>query len=254
MADGSESGSGLANVRQAIEILMHLGKARSPQHLRALADHLSTSKSTVQRILASLEVTQMVRYDKESESYQLGPGIIALHADYTASQDALQEVHALMDGLRQKTGETVMLSLMYGVERLVILRVESHHSLRYVRPVGGNYPLHCGATGKALLAALRDDELDELLPRLPMTPLGPNANTDRSVLRREISLVRERGYAISREESVVGVAGLAVAVDVAGMGMAGLGVYGPVQRFTDADIEQYLPALLDAAESIKRIR
>lgn len=253
MADSSESGTGLTNVRQAIEILMHLGKARTPQHVRALADHLSMSKSTVQRILASLEATQMVRYDKESESYQLGSGIVALHADYTAGQDALEEVHDLMDGLRQKTGETVMFSIMYGVERLVILRVESHHSLRYVRPVGGNYALHTGATGKALLAALSDDELDELLPRLPMTPQGPNSITDLSALRREINVVRERGYAISREESVIGVAGLAVAVHVAGIGLAGLGVYGPIQRFSDDDIERHVPALLYAANAIKEI-
>lgn len=254
MAESSEPGAGLTNVRQAIEILMHLGKSRTPQHVRALADHLSTSKSTVQRILASLEVTQMVRYDKESESYQLGPGIIALHADYTAGQDALQEVHDLMEGLRQRTGETVMLSIMYGVERLVILRVESHHSLRYVRPVGGNYPLHNGATGKALLAALPDGELDALLPRLPMTAHGPNSIRDRDELRHQINEVRERGYAISREESVAGVAGLAVAVHVPGMGLAGLGVYGPVQRFSDADVKRYIPALLDAADSIKQIR
>lgn len=244
----------LTNVRYAIEVLMLLGKSRSPQHVRDIAASIGASKSTVQRILATLEPTQMVRYDPDAQAYFLGPGIVALHADYTARDDMLQEIRQVMEHLRQESGETVMLSVLYGNRRLVLLRVESKHALRYVRPVGVSYPLHVGATSKVLLSALPDDEMANIIADLEMVPEAPNTIISRDDLRAAALQARADGFATSREEAVRGVAGCVVPVEIEGLGVAALGVFGPVMRFEESDMKRYVGLLKAASEEIRALQ
>lgn len=248
-------GSGeLTNVRHAIEVLMLLGKSRSPQHVRDIAASIGASKSTVQRILSTLEPTQMVRFDPDAQAYFLGPGIVALHADYTARDDMLQEIRQVMEHVRQESGETVMLSVLYGNQRLVLLRVESKRALRYVRPVGAAYPLYVGATSKILLSALPDDEMASMIADFDMVPEGPNTITRRDELRAAALQARADGFATSREEAIRGVAGCAVPVEIEGHGVAALGVFGPVMRFEESDMKRYIDLLKAASEEIRALQ
>lgn len=250
-----KAGAGeLTNVRHAIEVLMLLGKSRSPQHVRDIAASIGASKSTIQRILATLEPTQMVRFDPDAQAYFLGPGIIALHADYTARDDMLQEIRQVMEHVRQESGETVILSVLYGNRRLVLLRVESKHALRYVRPVGVSYPLHVGATSKVLLSALPDDEMADIMADLDMVTEAPNTITSKDELRAAALQARTDGFATSREEAVRGVAGCVVPVEIEGLGVAALGVFGPVMRFEEPDMKRYIGLLKAASDEIHALQ
>lgn len=257
MKERNDRGAGtneLANVRYAVEVLMLLGKSRSPQHVRDIAASVGASKSTVQRILATLEPTQMVKFDPDAQAYILGPAIVALHADYTARDDMLQEIRQVMEHLRQESGETAMLSVLYGSRRLVILRVESKHALRYVRPVGSAYSLHVGATSKVLLSALSDEELANVIADLDIVREGPNTIIDREELREAALKARSDGFATSSEEGIRGVSACAVPVEIEGLGVAALGLYGPVMRFEESDVSRYLGLLKAAAEEIRALQ
>jgi len=257
MRERKERGAGtgeLTNVRYAIEVLMLLGKSRSPQHVRAIAASIGASKSTVQRILAALEPTQMVRFEPDAQAYILGPGIVALHADYTERDDMLQEIRQVMQHVRQESGETVLLSVLYGTRRLVLLRAESKHALRYVRPVGAAYPLHVGATSKVLLSGLPDDEMASIIADLDMVPEAPNSITNRDDLRAAALQTRSDGFATSREEAIRGVAGCAVPVEIEGLGVAALGLYGPAMRFEESDMSRYIGLLKAATEEIRALQ
>ena len=249
-----EKAGELTNVRHAVEVLKLLGKSRSPQHVRDIAATIGASKSTVQRILATLESTQMVRYDPDAQAYFLGPGIVALHADYTARDDMMQEIRQVMEHVRQESGETVILSVLYGSRRLVLLRVDSKHALRYVRPVGVSYPLHVGATSKVLLSALPDEEMADVIAGLDMVAEAPNTITSREHLRAAALRTRADGFATSREEALKGVAGCAVPVEVEGLGVVSLGVYGPVIRFEESDVQRYIGLLKAASDEIHALQ
>jgi DNA-binding IclR family transcriptional regulator len=123
-------------------------------------------------------------------------------------------------------------------------QVAAPHRLRAVSAVGGSFPAHCTANGKALLAAYRDDALRKLLPP-ELEASTPNTNIDREALIDELGTVRGAGYAVDREEHTLGICAIGAVVNDALGPVAAVSVPVPTQRFIGN--EQSLAGALLAA-------
>jgi DNA-binding IclR family transcriptional regulator len=96
--------------------------------------------------------------------------------------------------------------------------------------IGAQHPLHAGASSKAFLAFLPEDEIDEYLGK-PLPKVTPATITDRRKLRRELVQIRERGWAQSFDERQVGAGSVAAPVlDYRDYPLAVVSVCGPADR------------------------
>jgi len=114
-----------------------------------------------------------------------------------------------------------------------------------VRPVNEWLPVHGGASGRALLAFLPEEERRAVLTS-PLPALTDRTITDPQVLEDSLAEIRRRGYAISRGERAAGGVGIAAPVLGEGrlLGVVGIGM--PEQRFA-ASLERRLARRVLAA-------
>ncbi|MCG0238101.1 MAG: IclR family transcriptional regulator [Firmicutes bacterium] len=211
-----------------------------------IAERLGLAKSTVHRILATLESRGFVRQDPVTGRYQLGLKALELAGAYLAQDDLGAVAYPEMVRLRDEVEETVSLYVRDGIERVRVQKAEGRQVVRRVANLGERLPLHRGASGKVLLAWLPPAQLDQILHRIwQQTPFDVEA------LKQELAEVRERGWATSAEERAEGVASVAAPIrNRAGEVVAALAISGPVQRFDDAAIERYSRAVVAAAHTI----
>ncbi len=119
--------------------------------------------------------------------------------------------------------------------------------------VGEVFPLHCTANGKAMLAALPEEQALALLPtRLPR--LTPNTIASREKLRAELTRVRTAGVAFDREEHTEGICAVGASVSDASGPVAAVSVPVPSQRFAgrEAELAQAVRATAERCSQLLR--
>jgi DNA-binding IclR family transcriptional regulator len=119
--------------------------------------------------------------------------------------------------------------------------------------IGKAYPLHAGSSSKSFLAFLPVEEQERYLNERVLTPLTETTITDPEQLRRELAMVRERGYAVSLQERQAGAASIAAPIlDRDGRPIAAISICGPVERFRD-QLDAVPPILLQTCGELSRL-
>ena len=132
--------------------------------------------------------------------------------------------------LALQVNETVDLAMLDAGDVLFVDHHESSQALRVVAEIGTRFPLHCTASGKALLAALPAADVETLLPP-GLAALTPNTIVDRRRLLRELRQVRLAGVAFDRDEHTVGVSAVGTTVQDATGDVVAITVVAPTFRF-----------------------
>lgn len=239
------------SLRRGVQVLEAL--RTSPAHLsaRELAVQLALPKSTVQRLLHTLEECDLAAQDPRSRKYHLGPRTLAFGTAYRARLDLRSIALPHMVGLRDRTGETIGLTVPVGSERMYLEQVHSHSELRTTAEVGRPYPLWTGAPGRVLLSARSDAEIRHLLSEVGAAALQVVSPHTESALWEAIEQVRKQGYATAFEETIPGINTVAAPVhDEAHAVVAVLSIAGSSARFTDEAMQRVLPDLLRATAAM----
>ena len=170
-----------------LEILARSGESGVTEIAAALEVH----KSTAFRLVATLEQHGLVEQVEGRGKYRLGVGLLRLAGATSARLDVVQEARPLCKQLAASTGETVNLATLSGHSALYLDQVASSSALQPHNWVGQHIPLHATSNGKVLLAWLPEEELDELLGRLPAFT-GATITT-KPRFKRALAVVRDAG-------------------------------------------------------------
>jgi IclR family acetate operon transcriptional repressor len=241
---------GSRTVEQTVAVLQKLA-GDGPGGVRELARDLDISKTSVHRILASLELSEMVVFQPETQLYALGPGFLTLLAGFNQRNQLIHAARTPVRRLHDETGETVEISVIVSHSRMILYSEESRFQLRYASMVGALYPIYSGSTGRTLLSTCTDEELDDHIANISFAPLSERTITDPAEFRRKVLETRERGYEVSWQESYEGVAGCSMPVRCRSPRHVALGIYGPSSRFTQERIDDYLNLLRSAVAEIE---
>jgi len=232
-------------VERALDILMCFTKD-SELALTEISSYIGLHKSTVHRLLTTLEEKGFVVRNKETEKYRLGLKIWELSMHLSQDDDPATRLLPAMEALRDQLGETVSLYLRDGAERLRIQAVQSNQGIRRVALVGVRLPLSVGASSKVLVAYAPPADQEELLS----APDWPES-VDRSMYRQQLADILEKGYAISIEEREPGAAAVSVPIfDRNGQVAAALSMSGPVTRLSADILRDHAPILMEAAREM----
>jgi len=236
---------------QAIGRAVAILKAFSDQHPRwrvtDLARELGMPKPTIVRLLAALEREAMVLREPVTGLYGLGPGAIALGSLALRSNDLRTAARAELEVLAAETSESTTLEILVGSEVLILDEVRVVRILGTTPDVGTRWPAHATSTGKVLLA----EGAAPLTARLQR--FTRHTITTGEQLRRELELVRERGYATAYEELVEGFVAVGAAVrNHEGQVIAAMSVGGPTVRMTRSRLPQLGRLVREAAERVTK--
>ncbi|TDC98269.1 IclR family transcriptional regulator [Actinomadura sp. 7K507] len=229
------TGQTIATVERAADVLMHFAEQRAATlGVTEVANALGLSKAAVHRILTSLRGHGLIELDEATRRYSLGIGAMKLGMAYLERLDVRTVARPELVALSETTSETATLSVRSGWTRSYIDQVTPRRELIMSVTLGVPYPLHAGASSKAFLAFLSDEEIDHYLAQPALERLTPATIAGGSRLRREIAEIRDRGYARSNAERQAGAASVAAPIlDQHARPIAVISVSGPIERFTE---------------------
>jgi len=204
-------------VRKAFQILRDITGSSTGRSISELSRGLGISKSTVHGILSALEAEGAIVRDPDSKRYK--PGLTLLELGHlSGSTLILRDVaRPHIEALMAKTGESVFFGTRSGQDVMILDSVESGHDLKIISAAGTRLPLLAGATGKAFLSMMTDDQAGEIIQEQGLRRYTDKTVTDPAQLLEQVRRVRETGYATDDEEYITGVR--AVAAPIAGNGM-----------------------------------
>ncbi|RJQ84977.1 IclR family transcriptional regulator [Amycolatopsis panacis] len=175
------------------------GLARGARTLDELAEEIGVHKTTVLRLLRTLESHHFVRREG-TRHYRLGSALFDLANQALEEHDVRRSSHEALAALNARTGHTVHLASYEDGEVVYIDKYEGRHSVRMYSRIGKRAPLHCTAVGKVLVAAMPPAERRELAYALDYLVMTPHTITTPEAYLAELDRVQKLGYAVDNAE------------------------------------------------------
>lgn len=173
------------------------------------------NKSTVHRILSSLQYMGYVSQRKEDGRYEPTLKIVGLSEKVVNNIDILGIVRPYLRELMESTGETVHFVRLEGTEAVYIDKIESNkNSIQMVSRIGNRIPLYCSGVGKAMLAEMDKNRVKELWKNSDIIKKTKNTITSYTQFMKVLDEVRKNGYALDNEENEQGVRCIAAALNL----------------------------------------
>jgi len=185
------------SVERALTLVRAL--ADGPKTLDQLAERIDVHKSTVLRLLRSLEAHRFVQRDGVHH-YRLGTGLFDLAHRALEDRDVRRLVELALRDLNAATGHTVHLATFEGGEVIYIDKYESRHNVRMYSRIGKRAPLYCTAVAKVLVAALPESERRRLAGSIDYVGFTGTTITSAPAYLAELDQVADRGYAVDNAE------------------------------------------------------
>ncbi len=222
---------------RALGIINQLAATDEGMTLTRIAECVGLAPSTAHRLLTTLEQERYVHFDHERRLWSVGVQAFMTGAAFLRTRDLVGIARPYMRALMNESTETVNLAIEDENEAIYLAQVECRQMMRALARPGARVPLYCSSVGKALLSATPDGDLAKALQRQAMRRLTEKTIVNRTALRDELALTRERGFAIDDEEHAFGlrcVAGLVF--DELGEPMAAISISGPTARISSERI------------------
>ncbi|AJE80531.1 IclR family transcriptional regulator [Streptomyces albus] len=172
----------------------------------ALARRTGLPKATVHRLL--VELTRVRLLDRVGTGYRPGLLLFELGQSTPPSRNLHTVARPHMDALHEATGHNVGLAVLQDRDVVYVDILRGRSAPRLPQLTGGRWPAHASCSGKAMLAHVTSELLQQFLAE-PLPALTPQTITDPGQLRRELERARRSGSAYDRRESFPTVAGTA---------------------------------------------
>lgn len=247
----TKKGSEVQSLSRAIAVLRVFTPDTPELGVTEISRRVGLHKSTTFRLLSTLAAEGLIAQSAETGQYRLGMGLIALAGRVAVHADLRQTARRYMRALADRLGGTVNISVLDRGESFNLDQsVPRGYLVVNYGWVGRRTPLHASSTGKVLLAWLPPNEIDGLLPA-ELASYTPQTITSHEGLWGELTVVRERGYAIGQEEYEVGLNAVAAPIyDAAGDVTAALSISGPAYRLPPDTFDRVAADIIAVAEDI----
>ena len=239
------------SVDRAAALLVSLGDADGAASVTDLSHALDLHKSTVSRLLSTLERRGLVEQDRETGHFRLGVGIIRLAQSAERTLDLRTIAQSELEQLAKRSHETVSLEVFDGVGASVaICQIDGPNLTPMPDITGRPVAMHAIAAGKVLLASLPERTV-LAIARRGLVQYTSRTITDPRALLEELALVRRRGYAVAIGEWDERLSAAAVPVcDARGSVIATVVVWGASARVNATQLPDLINAARDAARGI----
>ncbi len=228
----------ISSVARALDILDCLASRPGEMGVTEISRQLRVHKSTVSRMLATLETRGYVSQNGGSGKYCLGMRIVELASHKLEQLDLRAQARPFLEELARATGETAHLAVLDQGKVVYIDKVDTPQTLMMRSRIGYRVFAHCTALGKAILAMLPEAAVDQLIRERGLPRFTPNTIVDALALKEHLRNVRAQGFAVDDEEHEEGIRCAAAPVmNHVGNVVGALSVSGPTLRITRQHLE-----------------
>jgi IclR family transcriptional regulator, acetate operon repressor len=215
-----------------------------------LARAAALPRATAVRMIEALIAEGLLARAGERGVIVTGPEIFRLAEVRYRREPLIVAARGILSDLALVVRESISLGIAQppGTIRIVE-QIDGPHMLGVADWVGRHFALHASASGKVAIAFWDERVLDALLAR-PLEPVTPRTICDPEAFRREIAVIRERGYALMLDELEEGLAAVAVPVFLGGMLYAAITATAPTARAGVDELIAFVDPLQEAAREI----
>lgn len=162
-----------------------------------------------------------------------------------ANMDIFQVARGPMKELTDETGEHTSLVVEEGGKAVILYNVEGDGTSSVITTSGIHTYLHTNACGKAIMAHLDPEHIEEILDEHGLPAMTNETITDREALLEALERVREQGYATNRDEALKGIKAVAAPIlDIDEEVVAAVAIFGPSQSIDNNRLRTELPDLV----------
>ena len=238
------------SVENAFSLLEVLAGSGLELGIAEFCKKLGLPKGTVHRLLGTLKNLGYIKQNPLNRKYWFTAKILKLGSPVT-DNIGLFQIIPYMQKLSQKFNETANLAILDGDEILYIYNIEGNNTLKLDLRIGSHQPAYCAALGRVLLAYLKEEEINDYLERVELKSYTPNTITSKGKLKKELELVKRKGYCFIKEEYMLGVFCVAVPLrDNQGKVCTGLSFTIPTARFNEEKVSLIVDSLISTAKQI----
>jgi DNA-binding IclR family transcriptional regulator len=187
----------MLSVLNAVKVLDVFTIAEPVLGVSEIARRVDLHKSTVSRILSTLEQVELVERDEHTGRFQLGVGIIGVAGPLLAHLDVRRVAYPALEQLVELTGETGALAIWSGHESVVVEQVPSPKQVKHTTPLGARFSKASSASVQVFLAERPEADVHRLLRR---GLVQPGIGTEEELLQR-LEKVRAQGFALNDGET-----------------------------------------------------
>lgn len=237
----------LGTLEKAQKILTLYTTTSESLSFSEIVDRTGLEKGSVQRLLFTLQGMGLLRKHQRYKRYSLSPKFISYAVSFCQSDPLLQQAPARLESLARLTSEAVSVCLMDGIHVFYLTRIANlAHRIFALQPT--RHFAYCTAGGRAILSALRDEDVDAVLAVSPMRRLTSETIVDPAVIRTLIAGFRQEGLAWQEGEVHLDELGLAAPI----IGEGGMPVGAVVmsirrEKFSLAEARSQFGAMIQAA-------
>lgn len=241
----------MQSVLRSLEVLEAVAE-HQPIGVAELARKLNLPTSTVQRILGTLAQAGWLRpTDGELTRWTMTGKALIVGRKATGEVGLKEAAAGPMAALRDATQETIHLSVVDGNERMILIdRADCEQPVRTYNKLGGTSPIHATSSGRSVLAAMSDADVEAVIAR-GLERLTETTITDPQRLRDDIAQIRENGYAVNISENRANVCAIGAAIrDTSGRPVAGVSISMPDIRFDHRQVPNWGAQVVKTATEI----
>jgi DNA-binding IclR family transcriptional regulator len=236
------NGQEIKSLKHAFDVIEEI-KQRDGARLTELVEATEMSSSSVHKHLMTLVESDFVT--KEGDEYRVGLRFLEMGAHAREQVVGSKEIEMKARELAERTEETIEFTTHEHGRAVVLFRETGRRGVLTEGKVGKRFYIHQCAAGKAILAELPDETIEQLIEHNGLPPMTEDTITDRERLFDEVGTIRERGFATNNGESTAGLRAVAVpllAPDDSPIGA--FAVAGPKHRMGEQHLTEELPDLI----------
>lgn len=203
-APANETGRTVPAIRRTLAVFDLLAHTRRTLSLSEISRRLDLPKSSVHRILATLEAQDCVHRNRETGRFSLGVKLLALNKAALEGAELREQAMPSLMRLQRQVGLTVHMAILEHNQAVLIAKLEPPGEPTVGTWIGRAMDLNSTAAGKALIAHLPAPELARQFHGLSFVRHNEHTIVSLSRLERELAGVRESGYALDNEEDELG--------------------------------------------------
>ncbi|MCT8997583.1 IclR family transcriptional regulator [Chelativorans intermedius] len=199
-------------VVRAIALLRHVAAGNRCRNISRTAKALNINRTTLIRLLATLEAEGILEAIPDEGGYRLGTGLIALASEALSERSILQVARPFLRQLVKELNLSAHLGVLEGREIVYLARETPNSHLASTVREGTRLPAHATTIGRILLAELPQKTLRQLYAGQPMEAFTSKTRTTLAELEAQLQADRARGVAwsVANFEPDIGSAAVAV--------------------------------------------
>lgn len=249
----------ILSVDRALEVLLYLYKRDEEIGISEISRDLDFPKSTVHRILSTLEARGFVYKNPDTDNYWLGMTLYSLGFAVEDKISLTDIIRPYVRDLHERVNEVINVSILRPdgrgfYETVMIDKMSSNNNILSIDPkLGSISQAHISSVGKSLMAYNEDFDPSKM-GDYELKSYTKNTITSWEDFGRELEEIRQRGYAIDREEQEIGL--FCIGAPIFGKNkkpLAAISISGPTPRMKTKDLDNKVESLLKTVSEINKL-